>query len=124
MKRPVAIKLTIASGQTRSTAFNIENCSIWGVLFPAAFDGTSVSFEAAGTTFTSPTQPDASEFKAVVDPAGGLLSISVAADRIVALDPTTPLAAALANAAWVRVVASVAQAADREILLLGTIDAS
>ena len=126
MKRTVKIKLTIPAGQTTSAPFSIENCSIWGILFPAAFDGVgpSISFQTAGSTFSSASPPASSDFKDAVDTSGAALSVSVQLDKVVTLAPNTALAQLLASAAWIRVVASATQSAARDIYLLGTVDAS
>jgi hypothetical protein len=86
--------LTIANGQTVSDAFDARGLSIFGLVVPAEFDGTTITFQASA---------DGTNFFALYTDAGTQVSITVAASR--ALD----LPAALEPWPYWKVVAGTSQ---------------
>lgn len=74
-----AVAATIASGQTKSSVINLNGFTPVGVLLPATFTGTALTFEASidGTNF----------FPLRAGTGGSALSYTVAQGTYAALDP-------------------------------------
>ena len=70
---------TIASGQAKSTIIPIGYASAYAVVMPAAFTGTSITFEVSH----HPT--DAATFVPLYDDSGALVTVPVAAGRGITL---------------------------------------
>lgn len=70
---------TIANGQTTSGAIQLGGMCLCGILLPAAFTGTALTFLAS---------PDGVTYKALKAGTGGsALSYTVAQDTFAAIDP-------------------------------------
>lgn len=65
--------LTIANGQTVSSAMGTRGYTMFGVMLPAAFTGTAISYQVCDTLGGS--------YQAVYNSAGSLISITVAQGR-------------------------------------------
>lgn len=68
----------IANGQQESGAISTAGLSLCGILMPATFTGTALTFEACATA--------SGTFLPVYN-AAGALSYTVAASRFIAIDP-------------------------------------
>lgn len=101
---PIHKSASIANGETTSGAVDLGSFRALAIGLPAAFDGTTITVEAA---------PEAEgTFQPVYDDAGTAVSLTVAAGHVVAVD-AVPLAALR----FVRFVAGTAQTADRTLVL-------
>jgi len=86
--------LVITSGQTTSSAAEIANFGLFGMILPSTYDGTAMTFEVSA---------DGTNWFALYDNLGVQVSLTVAASRAFDL----PLA--LASFPYFRVVAGTAQ---------------
>lgn len=93
-------KATIASGQTVSDAVELSEGAIVGLVIPAAFTGTTISFQASA---------DGSVFQALYDETNTLVSMTVAVSR------TYAAPAALSPFVAIKIVSGSAEGASREI---------
>lgn len=94
----------IAIGQTVGAAFPTAGLSLVGLMMPAAFTGTAISFQACNTlggTFLPVTS----------GVAGAALSYVVAASKYVAIDPLD-----FAGIQFLKLVSNGAEAANRSIV--------
>lgn len=73
-----ALATTIANGQTKSAVVNLNGFTLVGILLPAAFTGTALTFEAS---------IDGSNFFPVKKSDGNSVSYTVAQGTFVAVDP-------------------------------------
>ena len=95
--------VTIASSGTTSNAIDLVGMNLVGIQFPSAFTGSTVSFEAS---------LDGSNYYAIADTAGTDLSVTVTADRLVAL-----VAADLSCVRFLKIVSDSSEGAERTITL-------
>lgn len=106
--------LTIANGGTVSTAFTAGWHAAYGLVLPASFTGTSISFQVcADTTVDSPTYQALYE---VDDPATGTqrqVTLAVTQGR------SYDLPAALATWQGFKIVSNGAEAAARSLVVVG-----
>lgn len=94
---------TIANGATTSGAVDLTGTTLVGLHMPAAFTATAVTFtvaESAGGTYRT------------LYSAGADVTITVAAAKYVALDPSV-----FAGARFIRIVSGAAEGAARTIIL-------
>lgn len=97
--------VTIASGGTTSEAFDVSGELLAGIICPAEFDGTTI-------TFTASDEP-AGTFLACYATDGTAISVTTAASRHVLLEPQT-----FAGARFIKLVAGTAQTGDTEVTLV------
>lgn len=99
-------QVTISSAGTESTAAEVDNFLLSGILFPAAMTGTTISFKWSinNSTFVDVTETD-----------GTAVSYTVTAGDVVRVDPS---GWAFAGQGWLKVVSGSAEGADRDIVLL------
>lgn len=103
--KPMTKTVTIASGATDSEAIRVDNYVVAGLLMPAAFTGTAITFLASD-------KKDGT-FRAVYDSDGVQVSAAVAISQAVGL--SSGEADAMAPWAYIKLVSNAAEAADREI---------
>lgn len=70
--------VTIASGGTTSTVIDLSSLGFVGIIFPAAFTGTAITFQGS---------VDNSTFTALYNSSNTAYSITVAASRYYMLNP-------------------------------------
>ena len=95
---------TIPNGQTVSDPIAVHS-SLIGIVMPAAFTGTAISFQGSADGVT---------YQPVYNDSGSLASVVVAASRAIGLDA---FALALAPWAYIKLVSNAAEAAVRAIQL-------
>lgn len=98
------ITATIANGQTKSGAIDLDFATLCGIFLPAAFTGTALTFEASAT--------ETGTFVPVVDGAGASVSKTVAQGQYVYLDP-----AIFAGLRFIKVVSGSSEGAARSLTL-------
>lgn len=96
MTYTVHTDLTIASGGTTTAAVDLSDHLLAGIVCPAEFDGTTL-------TFTAASDP-ADSFLPVYNSAGTALEVTAAASRHIALEPET-----FAGVRYLKIVAGTAQ---------------
>lgn len=97
--------VTIANGQTVSSAFDARGFSSFGLAMPAAFTGTTLTFQVSH---------DNSTFQTLRYPTGSPVSMSVAASN------SYSLPAPLGAWRYFKIVAGSAQAAERSFTIIAT----
>lgn len=97
-------KITIASGQTVSSACDMRNCVSAGIVVPAAFTGTTLGFQVSHDGVTYQVHTAAT--------GGTATSITVAQGKSYAV-PTD-----VAVWPWFKVVSGSAEGADRDIWIV------
>lgn len=72
---PALASVTFALNASVSSTINCSQGRLAGILMPAAFDGTTISFLVSddGTNFNSLTNADGSEYTATVAPSKAVL---------------------------------------------------
>lgn len=101
---PKISTVTIANGQTVSGAADLDGCHLFAIQTPAALTGVAFTFQVADTL--------AGTYAALYDDAGVAVSVTVAASRVIYLDPTI-----FAGFQFVKVVSGSAEGASRVITL-------
>jgi hypothetical protein len=99
------VSLAIANGQTVSAAFNASDCAAFGLQMPAAFTGTTVSFQVSAD--------DGTTYQALYDTTNTLVSMTVAASR------SYDLPAELAAWDHFKIVSGLAEGAARTLIVVG-----
>lgn len=95
--------VVIANGETVQTGYiDTYGYLIAGIIVPAEFDGTAITFQAAPNDGGSP-----GTFLGCYNDAGTELSVTCAASRHVLIEPQT-----FAGARYVKLVAGTAQTGD------------
>lgn len=97
--------LTIASSGTTTAYINAQDVAIFGIILPAAFTSTTISFTVSNL-------PQGT-YVALYDETGVLVSVPVVAGRAYALPP------ALAAFPFFKIVSGSAEAATRSIIAFG-----
>lgn len=94
---------TIANGQTTSDAVNCGDKPPVMLRMPAAFTGTSLTFQGSqdGVTFQE------------IDAGGSAYSVTVAASKDIALDPLK-----FGGARFIKLVSGSAEGADRAVIVV------
>jgi len=95
---------TIASSTTTSAAIDLCGNTIVGIVMPAAFTGTAVTFTGA---------VDGSTYLPLVDTDGDALSVTVAVDTHIMMQPTD-----LVGVSDIKIVSNDTEAAERTITLV------
>jgi hypothetical protein len=98
--------LTIASGQTVSSTYNNRAGSALGLVMPAAFTGTTLTFKVS---------TDNTTFQSLYDTTNTLVSLTVAASR------SYQLPAALATWPYIQVVSGSSEGASRSLVVVASI---
>lgn len=104
----IDFSVTVANGQTKSSAFQMYGCSIVGILVPSTFDGSQITFEASNAIDGT--------FGPVKDTGGTSYTITcTAGDRIGNLDA----AMFIAFRFW-KIVCGTSQTGDTVFTVLAT----
>lgn len=96
---------SIAVSTTTSGAIDLGGTTLLGVQLPAAFTGTSISFQAA-TSFGG-------TYQTVIDGSGSTLSKTVSQGKYLLLDPSE-----FAGLQFIKIVSSATEAAQRDLTLV------
>ena len=99
------VLIDISASTTVSSAVDLGEWLIAGIICPTDLTSVAFTFEAADA--------EDGTYRACYDASGNAISVTVAADRHVLLEPQT-----FAGASWLKLVAGSAEAADREITLV------
>lgn len=97
--------VAIASGQTVSAAVNLKGYRVEGLELPAAFTGTSISFQVSS---------DGATFQPHYDTANALVSMTVAQGR------SYSLPASLAAWPYFKIVSGTAEGAARTLVVVAS----
>lgn len=97
---------TIALSGTESTAINVSQEDLVGLLMPAAFTGTSVTFTTSRTSDGT--------FSPVYDNAGALVSVTVGTSRVVTIPPDSSVA--FLN--YVKIISGSTETGERSIITI------
>lgn len=100
--------VTILSGEQVSTSFKTNDFDVPALIMPAAFTGTTVTFQ--GAVANSDT------FKDIYDTAGNLVSVTVAANRCISL---ASVLNSLMGFGFIKIKSGSAEGADRTIVVVG-----
>lgn len=103
--RPSVRTVTIASGATISDAAQIEGATLIGLILPAEFDGTTLTFQVS--------QDNATFVPLSKDTDGAAYSLAAGASKAYSLDPALFL-----PWAYVKLVAGTAQTGASVVTLL------
>lgn len=99
------ISATIANAATTTAAIDLAGTSLVAIQFPAAFTGTSVTFQASTTL--------SGTYQAVIDGSGTTLTKTVVAARYMVLDPLE-----FAGIQFIKIVSSASEAAQRDLIIV------
>ncbi len=102
LRQTAYMTATIASGQTKTGSIEISGAAFVGLVMPAAFTGTSITFEVSA---------DGTTFQALYDEFNTQVSVTVAASR------TYDLPATLTTYGFMKVVSGSAEGADRSLVI-------
>jgi len=95
--------ITIATSTTVSAAVDLRGMTLCGIYFPAAFTGTTITFQASADNVT---------FVPVQDGAGAAISKTIAQGQYLKLSPVD-----FAGIQYLKVVSGSAEAANRTMQL-------
>jgi hypothetical protein len=104
-RKPTVLSTTILSGQTTSAALHLRDYVLVGLIMPAAFTGTTITFTASDTL--------GGTYVTIYDSSGAAISATVAASRAIGL--TGAEVDAVAPWQFVKLVSGSAEGADRII---------
>jgi hypothetical protein len=99
-----AVVITIAVSTTVSAAVDLLGFTLVGLILPAAFTGTAITFQVSDSL--------AGTYVPLRDATGAAVSVTVAQGTAAVLDPTT-----FAGWRFVKLVSGSAEAADRTVKL-------
>lgn len=94
---------TIASSGTTTAAIDLTSYSLVGLVMPSAFTGTALNIKASADGVT---------YETMYDTSGNAFSISVGANRFIAIAPTD-----FAAARFIKLVSGSSEASERTITL-------
>ena len=97
---------TILSGQTESDVIDSRGASLIGIIIPAAFTGTSLTFEVG-------SGPDGSTLADYYNAAGTQISVAVAPSRYVGM-----AAIDFAPTRFLKIISDQSEGADRAVILV------
>lgn len=101
------VTVTILSGATVSNAADFHSTTFSGIVLPAAFTGTALTFQVS---------PDGVDYQLLYGPTGAAVSLTVAgATPARTYSFTADVANELSHWRWVKVVSNAAEGADRLI---------
>lgn len=103
-REPALATATIASGGTVSSAIDIREYAIFGMVIPAAFTGIAITFQVCATS--------GGTFQGLYNTSGNAVSVTVAQGR--SYDVPTEVA----SWPYVKLVSGSAEAADRTLTLV------
>jgi hypothetical protein len=95
--------VTIESGESTSTAANLGGTNLVGILFPSSMTGSNLTFQGS---------LDGTNFFDIYDTAGSALTMTISANRFVALVPSD-----FACVRYIKLVSDGSEAAERTIQL-------
>lgn len=106
--------VTIANGATVSAAVDLGGHMLCGIQMPAAFTGTTISFQASTTPpdYSRDASGPAPTFVPVHDAAGAAVTYTVGASRYVAFDP-----AIFSGIRQLKIVSSLTELAARTLIV-------
>jgi len=93
----------IASGQTKSNGVDFVDAAFGGLVLPASFTGTTLTFEVSADNTT---------YQALTDRYGAAISMTVAQGK------SYPLPSELAGWPWFKIVSGSTEAVDRTITIV------
>lgn len=98
------VTAAIPNGDTVSGAVDLGGMTLVGLLMPASFTGTAVTFQAA--------EAAAGTYRTVTDGAGSDYSVTVAASKFVPVDPVK-----MAGVRFLKIVSGSSEGAARTVTL-------
>jgi hypothetical protein len=104
LRDSAVVTATIANGATTSSAISVRSYSLFQLLLPAAFTGTTITFTTSGDY--------AGTYQALYDNTGTAVSLTVAAGR------NLDLPSALASSAFFKIVSGSAEGAARTLSIV------
>lgn len=107
-RKPTSVTATIANGATTSDVVHLRDHAMVGLIMPAAFTGTTITFTASD----SPT----GTFVPVYDSDGNQISVAVAVSRALGLSGAE--ADALAPFQFVKLVSGSTEGAERLVIVV------
>lgn len=110
MSRPHSQAVTIAAGQTASSAADISNAEIMGVILPQSMTGTALTFQVSATGATG-------TFVALYDKSGTAVGITIPAANASASTAHNLSNVDLLPWQYIKVVSNGAEASARSITL-------
>jgi hypothetical protein len=103
------VTVTIANGATVSDAADFHSSCFSGIVLPAAFTGTALTFQVSHDGVT---------YQGLYNPAGNAVSLTVAgASPARTYSFSADIAFELSHWRWVKVVSNAAEGADRSVIL-------
>lgn len=105
MARASSTTVTIASSGTTSSAIDLGEWLLAGIITPAALTGTAFTFTASDT--------EDGTYNTCYDSSGTAITVTAAASRHILLEPQT-----FAGGRWLKIVSGAAEAADRNITVV------
>ena len=100
------VLIDVSEDASNSTGVQTDGLLLSGIIFPAAFTGTSVTFDFAF---------DGADWKDVVETDNTEVTYTVSADNVVRVDPS---GWAFATPGFIRVTSNGTETADRKIQLI------
>ena len=97
-------KLTIANGATVSDIVDVQGHGLVGIIIPAAFTGTTLTFQGSF---------DNNTFVAMYDSAGTELSVTVSTSRMISFCPSD-----FVSPRYLKIVSGSAEGAERIVELM------
>jgi len=99
------LTVNIANGQTTSTAIDLSGASLVGIQMPAAFTGTSISFQVATSV--------GGTYQTMIDASGSTISKTISASKYLVIDP-----AEFAGVQFFKIVSGSSEGASRDLTLV------
>ena len=96
---------SISASGTTTPAMDLGGTTLLGIQLPAAFTGTSISFQAATAL--------GGTYQVVIDGSGSVVSKTVAQGKHLMLDPSE-----FAGLQFIKIVSSATEAAQRDLVLI------
>ncbi len=97
--------ITISASAASSQTLSLSRLTLVGLITPAAMTGTSITFNAASS--------EDGTYRNLVDSDGNALTVAIAADRHIVLDPSAFIACDN-----IQLVSNQTEAAERELTLV------
>ena len=118
MATPFKLEMTIASGQSTSSApIYVAEVDIRSIQFPAAFTGATISFTGAAVNKRSGNNDGTTLTYTAIKSAGSLVTVTASLDAIVVLSEAQR--DAIASAAWIKIVSASSEGGDRTVTMIG-----
>jgi hypothetical protein len=101
---PGTRSVAIANGLTTSGALDLADNTLLGIMMPAAFTGTTLTFTASADGVT---------YAALYDSTGAAVSVTVSTSRYIYIDPVI-----FAGVRYVKIVSGSAESGARTLALV------